>query len=89
MIDDWRFFRENPGRNYRCRLATPAEVANLAAHGALPPDMGDCFVYAFVRHVGFSVQIIFAAYLPLPELGEAQCAAAWHKRRSDHRGLGR
>jgi hypothetical protein len=36
-MDHWQFFRKNPGRNYRCRLATADEIENLAAHGALPP----------------------------------------------------
>lgn len=79
--DDWTFFRRNPDRNFRARLATQAEVADLAAHGALGPDveLGELFVYAFVRRGadGLSMQIIFAAYLPLPELSEQQCACAW------------
>ena len=82
MIDDWAFFRSNPDRAFRCRLATPAEIADLAAHNALGPDveMGECFVYAFVHKGGdgLSCQIIFCSYLPLPELTEAQCACGFH-----------
>jgi hypothetical protein len=77
-MDDWQFFRRNPDRNYRCRLATAAEINDLAAHGALPAEIGrgEHFIYAFVRHAGLSMQIIFAVYLPLPEPGEAQCMVA-------------
>ena len=32
-MNDWQFFRANPLRSYRLRLATPAEIDDLRAHG--------------------------------------------------------
>jgi hypothetical protein len=77
-MDDWQWFRANRDRRYRCRLATAAEIADIKAHDALPAEIGrgEHFIYAFVRHAGLSMQIIFAVYLPLPEPVEAQCMVA-------------
>ena len=80
MTDDDRlFFRRNPDRYGRCRLATQAEIDELIQQRrGFELEVG-CLVYAFVRRCfeyGCSgSQIIFVSYPPLDwELNEEQCA---------------
>jgi hypothetical protein len=70
-ISDEAFFRENPGRNYRLRLATQDEAARFEQHCGPAPR--DWFVYTATKQFfpGMRVRKYFAGLLT-GSLGEAR-----------------
>lgn len=59
---DWPFFRDNPDRSYRTRLATPQEIADLQSSGAWPPGWTidpACFIWAIVRGSRTGLETIY------------------------------
>jgi hypothetical protein len=85
--DDDRFFRSNPSRNFRCRLATSDELnacrdmqwfdGNVLAEG--------CFVHALVRRnlASNGIRAYLIALEP-GERGEADVAALWFHAEMDN-----
>jgi hypothetical protein len=81
MNGDWHWFCARPARNYRARLAARAEIDALTPQEANRPALlsGARFVYVIIRYDRDvnSLQKIFAAFEPLPELTEDECRRAW------------
>jgi hypothetical protein len=81
MNGDWHWFCARPPRDYRARLAARAEIDALTPQEANRPALlsGARFVYVIIRYDRDvnSLQKIFAAFEPLPELTEDECRRAW------------
>ena len=84
-MNDWQFFRANPLRSYRLRLATPAEIDDLRAHGIFDRccSLADgCFVHCLARIWREGEPRLERPMIVWPaglELTEAECRSQWFK----------
>jgi hypothetical protein len=87
-IDDKTFFRENPERGYRARLATSDEIFQMSEAGCLDAkaqqdlSRGDRFVHVIVHwdRQKVTVQKLFLVIEPLGDMDESQAKAAFKRR---------
>jgi hypothetical protein len=85
-IDDKTFFRENPLRCYRARLATSHEAFQrygmLDAKAQHDVARGDRFVHVIVHwdRQKATVQKLFLVTEPLGDMDESQAKAAFERR---------
>jgi hypothetical protein len=81
-LDECLWFRANPDRAHRCRLATPSEVATITAQDWLKGMTIEegCFVYCLVRILRNepTMQQLFVVLEPPHEdMSEQQCERQW------------
>ena len=81
--NDWQYFRDNPERNFRMRIATPGELADLRDHGALNDDSvlaQGCSIFALARidRTKAEVQkLLLVLDADASDMDEDDCKAAW------------
>ena len=83
-MNDWHYFRDNPSRSYRLRLATRAEVEDLRAHGVFDRtcSLADgCSICALSRKRpdGTISTILLVLRVGDDEFSEAECREQWFK----------
>jgi hypothetical protein len=82
LADDNRWFRNNPKRSYRCRLATSSELDAVRELGVLDRKVlaDGCFIHCLIRRNCLTGNIeTLAVVLPPMERDEEACRQAWFR----------
>ena len=83
--NDFQFFRDNPERNFRMRIATHDELADLRSRnrGALDWELQPgCFIYCLVRirREEPRLEMLMLVWeADRADMTEAECPRAWFK----------
>jgi hypothetical protein len=82
---DWHWFAQNPDRNFRMRVATHDELADLRSRnrGALDWELAPgCFIYSLVRirrEEPRLEMLLLVWEADGADMTEAECQRAWFK----------